>query len=112
MPPPSAPRRVTLADVAAQAGVSVMTASYAFNRPERVSESARAKVAAAAGALGYVGPDPNARSLRRQSTGALGVVLGEHLSYAFDDPQAAAFLAGIADVCAERGTALTILPAT
>jgi DNA-binding LacI/PurR family transcriptional regulator len=39
-------------------------------------------------------------------------VLGEHLSYAFDDPGAVAFLAGIADVCAERGYGMTILPIT
>ena len=32
--------------------------------------------------------------------------------YAFDDPQAAAFLAGIADVCAEDSYAMTILPTT
>jgi hypothetical protein len=38
--------------------------------------------------------------------------LGENLSYAFDDPQAAAFLAGIADVCAERSYAMTVLPTT
>ncbi len=107
---PSDRRPVTLADVAAEAGVSVMTASYAFNQPQRVSDEARARVARAAEALGYAGPDPNARSLRRGRTDSLGVVLGEHLSYAFDDPQAAAFLAGIADVCAERGLAMTILP--
>ena len=105
-------RPVTLAEVAADAGVSVMTASYAFNQPQRVSDEARARVTAAAAALGYAGPDPNARSLRRGRADSLGVVLGEHLSYAFDDPQAAAFLAGIADVCAGRGQAMTILPTT
>ena len=105
-------RAVTLAAVAAEAGVSVMTASYAFNQPQRVSAAARANVEQAAVALGYAGPDPNARSLRRRRTDSLGVVLGEHLSYAFDDPQAAAFLAGIADVCAARSHAMTIMPTT
>ncbi|MFF3227053.1 LacI family DNA-binding transcriptional regulator [Nocardia suismassiliense] len=105
-------KRVTLAQVAERAGVSVMTASYAYNRPSRVSDRARAKVLAAADELGYAGPDPSARSLRRGSTGTLGVVLGEQLSYAFDDPQAVSFLAGIADVCAERGYGITILPIT
>jgi DNA-binding LacI/PurR family transcriptional regulator len=89
-----------------------MTASYAFNQPQRVSEHLRSKVEAAAAALGYLGPDPNARSLRRGRTNGLGVVLAEHLSYAFDDPQAAAFLGGIADECAKRSYAMTILPTT
>src|SRR5215208_1578929 len=105
-------KRVTLARVAELAGVSVMTASYAYNRPDRVSDQARSKVLAAAGQLGYPGTDPRARSLRRGSTRTLGVVLGEHLSYAFDDPGAVAFLAGIADVCAARGYGMTILPIT
>ncbi|MFF0517157.1 LacI family DNA-binding transcriptional regulator [Actinomadura nitritigenes] len=105
-------KRVTLAQVAELAGVSVMTASYAYNRPERVSDRARSKVLDAAARLGYAGPDPSARSLRRGSTRALGVVMGEHLSYAFEDPEAASFLAGIADVCADRGYGMTILPIT
>src|SRR5919112_1774373 len=105
-------KRVTLAQVAEAAGVSVMTASYTYNRPNRVSEEARSKVLAAAAQLGYAGPDPSARSLRRGSTLTLGVVLGEHLSYAFEDPGAVAFLAGIADVCADRGYGMTILPIT
>jgi DNA-binding LacI/PurR family transcriptional regulator len=103
---------VTLAQVAELAGVSVMTASYTYNRPNRVSDQARSKVLAAAAQLGYPGPDPRARSLRRGSTLTLGVVLGEHLSYAFDDPGAVSFLAGIADVCADRGYGMTILPIT
>src|SRR5919202_2324784 len=109
---PAATRRVTLAQVAELARVSVMTASYTYNQPNRVSDQARSKVLAAAAQLGYAGPDPSARSLRRGSTGTLGVVLGEHLSYAFEDPEAVSFLAGIAHVCADRGYGMTILPIT
>jgi DNA-binding LacI/PurR family transcriptional regulator len=45
-------KRVTLAQVAELAGVSVMTASYTYNRPNRVSDQARSKVLAAAAQLG------------------------------------------------------------
>jgi DNA-binding LacI/PurR family transcriptional regulator len=110
MRPPAEPKRATLARVAELAGVSVMTASYTYNRPDRVSDQARSRVLAAAAQLGYAGPDPSARSLRRGSTLTLGVVLGEHLSYAFDDPGAVSFLAGIAEICADRGYGMTILP--
>jgi DNA-binding LacI/PurR family transcriptional regulator len=112
MEKPVGSKRVTLARVAELAGVSVMTASYTYNRPNRVSDQARSKVLAAAAQLGYAGPDPSARSLRRGSTRTLGVVMGEHLTYAFDDPQAVSFLAGIADICADRGYGMTILPIT
>jgi DNA-binding LacI/PurR family transcriptional regulator len=105
-------RRRNMAEVAEAAGVSVMTVSYSYSRPERVSPDTRRKVLEAAERLGYPGPNPVARSLRRGRTGALGVVLGEHLTYAFEDPQAARFLAGVAEVCVEHGLALTILPIT
>src|SRR3954467_3921660 len=105
-------RRVTLAQVADLAGVSLMTASYTYNCPGRVSDGSRAKVLAAAAELGYAGPDPRARSLRRGSTLTLGVVLGEHLAYAFDDPGAVSFLAGVAEVCAASGYGMSILPIT
>jgi len=101
-----------MAEVARVSGVSVMTVSYAYGQPERVSEDARRRVHEAAERLGYPGPHPVARSLRRGRTGALGVVLGEHLTYAFDDPQAARFLGGVAEVCVEHRLALTILPIT
>lgn len=104
--------KVTLAQVAHLAGVSVMTASYTYNRPDRVSDQARSKVLAAAAELDYAGPDPSARSLRRGRSRTLGVVIGEHLSYAFDDPQAVSFLAGIADVCADQGYGMTLVPIT
>src|SRR5919106_6399466 len=105
-------QRPTMAQVARAAGVSVMTVSYAYSQPDRVSPGALVKVREAAGQLGYPGPHPGARSLRRGRAGSIGVVLGEHLSYAFDDPQAARFLAGVADVCAGHALGLMLLPIT
>jgi DNA-binding LacI/PurR family transcriptional regulator len=101
-----------MGEVARAAGVSPMTVSYAYSQPGRVSADAAAKVRAAAQQLGYPGPHPAARSLRRGRVGTLGVVLGERLSYAFDDPQAARFLAGVSDVCAAEGVGLTLVPIT
>jgi DNA-binding LacI/PurR family transcriptional regulator len=106
------PSRVTMRQVAAEAGVAVMTVSYTYTRPERVAPATRAKVLAAAERLGYRGPDPVARSLRSGSTGNLGVVLGEHLTYAFEDPQAARFLAGVSRVCVENRLGLVLIPST
>jgi DNA-binding LacI/PurR family transcriptional regulator len=99
-----------MADVARAAGVSAMTVSYSYTRPERVGAATRERVRAAADELGYAGPDPGARSLRRGSTGALGVVLGETLDYAFDDRQATRFLSGVAAVCMEHGLGMTLVP--
>src|SRR4051794_36600489 len=101
-----------MAEVARAAGVSAMTVSYAYSRPERVSPGAAARAGAAADRLGYPGPPPGARSLRRGRAGSLGVVLGERLGYAFDDPQAARFLSGVAEVCAARAVGLTLVPTT
>src|SRR3954466_8554555 len=105
-------RRPTMAQVARAAGVSVMTVSYAYSRPDRVSADAAAKVRAAAAKLGYPGPHPGARSLRRGRAGSLGVVLAERLTYAFDDPQASRFLSGVAEVCAAEAIGLTLVPTT
>lgn len=112
MPEPDTPRRPTMADVAAAAGVSVMTVSYAFNQPDRVAEETRRRVLATAQRLEYGGPSPTARSLRRRRTGAIGVILGEPLGYAFDDYQATRFLSGVAQVCTEHNLSLMLLPIT
>src|SRR3954449_11612764 len=105
-------RRPTMAQVARAAGVSVMTVSYAYSQPGRVSADAAAKVRAAAAELGYPVPHPASRSLRRGRAGSLGFVFGERLTYAFDDPQAARFLGGVAEVCAAEAVGLTLVPTT
>ncbi|AMY53213.1 LacI family DNA-binding transcriptional regulator [Rhodococcoides fascians] len=102
--------RVTMADVAASAGVSTMSVSYTYNQPDRVSPATRDRVHAAAAALGYAGPNRAARSLRSGKHNSIGVVLGEKLTYAFEDPQARRFLSGIADACLDADTALVMLP--
>jgi DNA-binding LacI/PurR family transcriptional regulator len=100
--------RVTLATVAEALGVSTMTVSNAYNRPEKLSAELRERVLAKAEELGYPGPDAVARSLRRGKTGVLGVVLGEELVYAFEDPATVEFFRGLAGA----GIPLHIVPAT
>ncbi|HEX6021172.1 MAG TPA: LacI family DNA-binding transcriptional regulator [Solirubrobacter sp.] len=100
--------RVTLATVAEALGVSTMTVSNAYNRPEKLSAELRERILAKADELGYPGPDAVARSLRRGRTGVLGVVLGESLVYAFEDPATVEFFRGLA----AGGVPLHIVPST
>src|SRR4051812_15055536 len=103
-------RRPTLLDVARAAGVSRSTVSYAYNQPERLSDDTRARVLAAAREVGYAGPNPLRASLRRGRAGAIGVLITERLSYAFDDPGAGLFLRGIASAGEDADVGLTLLP--
>lgn len=103
--------RPTLDTVAAAAGVSRMTVSNAYNRPDQVSPATRDRVLAAASRLGYAGPDPTAASLRLRRTGTVGVVLTERLPFAFADPGLITILHGIATELSEAGNALLLVPA-
>lgn len=103
--------RVTLQTVADKVGVSRMTVSNAFSRPDQLSAELREKVLAAAAELGYVGPDPAARALVRGTAGSVGILMTKSLSYAFTDEVATGFLAAIAAELAPTGLALTLLSA-
>jgi LacI family transcriptional regulator len=61
-------------DVARQAGVSVSTVSHVINKTRTVNETTRRRVLEAMNELGYK-PNALARSLRRQRTNTLGVIL-------------------------------------
>lgn len=102
--------RPTLDTVAREAGVSRMTVSNAYNRPDQLSAETRRRVLAAAARVGYAGPDPAAQSLRRGSTGTIGVVLTERLPYAFTDPGMVSLLHGIAAALNDAGSALLLVP--
>jgi DNA-binding LacI/PurR family transcriptional regulator len=93
-PAPDRPGRVTLKALAAALGLSPMTVSNAYNRPDQIAPATRARVLAEAARLGYAGPDPTARSLRRRRAGTVGILYAGPLSFAFSDPAAVLFLQG------------------
>jgi DNA-binding LacI/PurR family transcriptional regulator len=104
-------RRATIKEVAAEVGVSAATVSNAYNRPDQLSPELRERVFAAAKKVGYAGPDPVARGLRRGRSGAVGVVYADPLSYAFADPAAVMFLEGVSQAVEEAGLGLLLVPA-
>jgi DNA-binding LacI/PurR family transcriptional regulator len=101
--------RVTLQTIADRVGVSRMTVSNAFSRPDQLSPALRGRILAAADELGYAGPDPAARALARGSTGAVGILLTDSLHVAFTDEFATGFLAAVADALEPTGLALTLV---
>ena len=109
---PDLASRPTLADVAAKAGVSASTASLAFSGSGPVSDATKERVLAAATELGYAGPDPRGRSLRRGRSGIVGVVLEERIRAAFLDPVKIQMLDGITEGIAPLGAGLLLLTDT
>jgi len=102
--------RLTMATVARLAGVSPMTVSNAYNRPDQISAATRERVLSVAADIGYPGPSPAGRSLRRGRSGTIGLLLTEELPYAFADPGMLTFLHGVATELAGAGQALLLIP--
>ena len=102
--------RPTLQTVAAAVGVSRSTVSNAYSRPDQLSPELRQRILDAARRVGYAGPNPTARSLRRGRAGALGVLFTSSLPYAFTDPYAVQFLRGLAESVQGQETGLLLVP--
>jgi DNA-binding LacI/PurR family transcriptional regulator len=111
MPGVAGTPRITLKRLAEDLGVSPMTVSNAFNRPDQLSGALRERILARARELGYPGPDPLARGLRRGRTGAIGVISDTGLAYAFEDPAASAVLGGVCAAAEAEGLGLLLIPA-
>lgn len=99
-----------ISDLARAVGVSVTTVSHVFNKPERVAPATRERVLKAAAEMGYTGPNPTARQLRRGRSDAIGVIYTDELGFAFDDPATASILGGLSRVCGARGLNLLLVP--
>lgn len=96
-------RRVSMADVAAVAGVSGQTVSRVVNDSPRVDPATRARVEAAMAQLGYR-PHRAARALRTGRTQTIGLVVSTLATVGNSR-----MLQAVADAAASRGYALTVV---
>lgn len=98
-------KKVSIKDIAAEAGVSTATVSYVLNRVEKKSISAdtRDRIFAAAKRLNYV-PNEAARLLRTGATKCISVRLTNTLSV----PRFHSMLEGIRDCLSEHGYTMLI----
>lgn len=101
--------RVTLQTIADEVGVSRMTVSNAFSRPDQLSEPLRHRILTTAARLGYAGPDPSGRALARGKTGVIGMLLTESPYDAFRDDVAVGFVRATTEALANSGYSLALL---
>ena len=100
-------RRVTIVDVAREAGVAISTVSAALNGRDGVAATTRERVAEVANELGWV-PSMRGRSLVSQRAWAVGLVIQRPSGVLEADPFFAGFLGGIESVLDVRGYALVL----
>lgn len=90
-------KRTTLRDVAREAGVSAMSASYALRNQPGVSDATRKKVMEAARKLNYQ-VNIQASALKTGRNGTIGVLIND-----FDRPFASRLISHLSDAAANRG---------
>src|SRR5919108_6615468 len=88
------PRRPTIDDVAARAGVSSAAVSFAVNGRPGVGEETRRRILAAAEELGWR-PSASARALTEARARAVGLLLARSVDQLEVDPFFVRFLAGV-----------------
>lgn len=95
-------RRATIKDVAAAAGVALVTVSRVVNTPESVQADTRQRVLDAMQQLGYR-PNLAARSMRTQATRSIGFLTPE-----LSNPSNAAVAQACEEALAEAGYAMLV----
>ncbi len=101
--------RATIKDIAARAGVSKTTVSFALNNPKRISKDTYEKIIAIVEELGYF-PNPVARTLTTKRLGALGLLLPQPISEVMNNPHLCEVISGIGEECDKHEISLTMLP--
>lgn len=102
-------KRVTIADIAREAGVSKTAVSFAFNAPGRIGDETRRKILLVAEKLNYI-PDPTARKFSRGVQMTLGFLLPQALDVCFANPYIIEVMRGLGAVAQEQGYMLTVIP--
>jgi DNA-binding LacI/PurR family transcriptional regulator len=101
-------KRVTVHDVATEAGVSRGTVSRVLNGQRYVSSEAREAIEKAVARTGYV-PNVAARNLVNQSTQAIGFIVHEPHSLFVEDPNIGDILLGANRALSARDYQMTTL---
>lgn len=101
------PRRLTIADIAARAGVSAGAVSYALNGRPGVSEQTRARVLAVARDVGWT-PNNAARALSGVGAATVGMIITRPASVLGIEPFFMSFVAGVEGVLSEADVALLL----
>lgn len=99
--------RITIADVAGRAGVSIGAVSFALNGRPGVSEETRQRILAVAREMGW-SPSQSARSLAAARAFAFGLVLTRPAELLGADPFYPAFIAGTEAEMSKLGHALVL----
>ena len=102
------PRRATIHDVAAEAGMSHGTVSRVLNSERYVSADARTAVEAAIAKVGYV-RNTAARNLKTQRSHAIGMIVHEPHSLFLEDPNIGTILLGANSVLSDSDYQLVSL---
>jgi hypothetical protein len=100
--------QVTLKSLAQQLGVSAMTVSNAFNRPEELSANLRQRILSTGANAGYHGPRPSGRMLRTGLAGAIALSNPDPIPHLFEDSNASAFMTGISEICEKHQYGLAV----
>jgi DNA-binding LacI/PurR family transcriptional regulator len=101
--------RATIKDIAARAGVSKTTVSFALNNPKRISKGTYERIMTIVQELGYF-PNPVARTLTTKRLGALGLLLPQPISEVMNNPHLCDVISGIGEECDRHEISLTMLP--
>ncbi len=94
--------RVTISEIARQAGVSKTAVSFAFNTPSKLPNETVQRILKVANDMGYM-PSPVARSLAGKRTGNLGLLFPQPMSVVMQNPYTLELLRGVGAVCDEQG---------
>ncbi|MDX6244353.1 MAG: hypothetical protein QOE76_2076 [Frankiales bacterium] len=100
-------KAVTLADVAAAAGVSVSAVSMALADHPRIGARTKEQIHTLAEQLGYVS-NSAARSLRSQRSGTIALIVPNTGQHVFGHPYFMQLLVGVSEVLNARGASLLV----
>ncbi|MEN3953109.1 LacI family DNA-binding transcriptional regulator [Iodidimonas sp. SYSU 1G8] len=108
--PRPGPRKLTINDIASEAGVSKKTVSRVINGEKYVNEETRAKVIEVMAAL-HFSPNPQARSLAARRSFLLGMVY-PRVAASFSDfmPYVVGVQEGVLSYCRAKGYELVVHP--